>query len=249
MKRAMVFLILSFATAALVSGCATKKFVREQLGATEGRLGQRVDTQETELKQTAERTGANAQALDATNQRLQGVDSRVQGVDSRVQGIDSRVTEVDSRVTEVSALAKDAKRDAGVAGEAVRETDRRFANRNKLSALETKSVYFDFGKADVRDEGMAELEEIAKALKADPNAVVELHGFADARGTDIYNYRLTRERVESVTRYLVQRHGIELRRIYAVGMGKAPQESGAKADRETLSKARRVDIVLLAPQS
>jgi outer membrane protein OmpA-like peptidoglycan-associated protein len=234
MKRAMVFLILCGATAALVSGCATKKFVREQVGATEGRLGQRVETQETALKQTADRTGANAQALEAANQRLQTVDSRVQSVDSRV--------------TEVSALTTEAQRDARAAGEAVRETDRRFANRNKLGALETKSVYFDFGKADVRDQAMPELDDVAKALKADPNAVVELQGFADARGSDLYNYRLTRDRVDAVTRYLVQQ-GIELRRIYAVGMGKAPQDSAGKADREALAKSRRVDIVLLAPQS
>ena len=235
MKRAMVFLILCSATAALVSGCATKKFVREQVGSTENRLGQRVDTQAAELRQTTERVGANAQALETANQRLQTVDSAVQGVDSRV--------------TEVSALAKQAQRDASAAGEAVRDTDRRFANRNKLSTLETKSVFFDFGKADVRDEGMAELEDVAKALKADPNAVVELHGFADPRGSDVYNYRLTRDRVDAVTRYLVQHHGIELRRIYAVGMGKVSQERGAPADRDALSKSRRVDIVLLAPQS
>jgi outer membrane protein OmpA-like peptidoglycan-associated protein len=241
MKRAMVFLILCGASAALVSGCATKKFVREQVGATEGRLGQRVDTQETELKQTVERTGANAQALQAANDRLQGIDSRVQGVDSRVQG-------VDSRVTEVSALAKQAQQDASAAGEAVRATDQRFANRNKLAALETKSVFFDFGKADVRDQAMPELEDVAKALKADPNAVVELQGFADSRGSDLYNYRLTRDRVDAVTRYLVQQ-GIELRRIYAVGMGKPPRDNGGKADREALARSRRVDIVLLAPQS
>jgi outer membrane protein OmpA-like peptidoglycan-associated protein len=234
MKRAMVVLILCGASAALVSGCATKKFVREQVGATEGRLGQRVDTQETELKQTAERTGATAQALQAANERLQGIDSRVQGVDSRV--------------TEVSALAKQAQQDASAAGEAVRATDQRFANRNKLATLETKSVFFDFGKADVRDQAMPELEDVAKALKADPNAVVELQGFADSSGSDLYNYRLTRDRVDAVTRYLVQQ-GIELRRIYAVGMGKAPREKNAKADREALARSRRVDIVLLAPQS
>ena len=241
MKRAMVFIMLCGASAALVSGCATKKFVREQLGATESRIGSRVDTQGTELRQTAERTGANAQALEQANQKLQGIDSRVQGVDSRVAG-------VDSRVTEVSALAAQAQRDANAAGEAVRATDQRFANRNKLATLETKSVFFDFGKSDVRDQAMPELEDVAKALKADPNAVVELQGFADSRGSDDYNFRLTRERVEAVTRYLVQQ-GIELRRIHAVGMGKARQENGAKADREALAKSRRVDMVLLAPQS
>jgi outer membrane protein OmpA-like peptidoglycan-associated protein len=242
MKRAMVFLVLCGATAALVSGCATKKYVREQVGVTETRLGQRVDTQAGELRQTGERTTANTQALQAASERLQGVDSRVQGIDSRVQG-------VDSRVTEVSALAKQAQQDANAAGEAVRVTDQRFANRNKLATLETKSVYFDFGKADVRDEGYAELEDVAKALKADPNAVVELQGFADPRGSDVYNYRLTRDRVDAVVRHLVMRHGIELRRIHAVGMGKAPAENGGKTNRDALAKSRRVDIVLFAPQS
>jgi outer membrane protein OmpA-like peptidoglycan-associated protein len=234
MKRAMVVLILCCATAVTASACATKKFVRAQVGATEDRLGQRVDTQETEirtqqtelrtqqteLRQTAERTGANAQALEAANQRLQGVDSRV---------------------TEVSALAKNAQEEAGAVAQ-------RFANRNKYAALETKSVYFDFDKAELRDEGFNELEEIARALKADPNAVVELQGFADSRGSDVYNQRLTRERVDAVVRYLVQRHGVELRRVFGVGMGKVPQAAGEGSGRDALAKSRRVDIVLLAPQ-
>jgi outer membrane protein OmpA-like peptidoglycan-associated protein len=232
MKRPMAVLILCCATAVLVSACATKKFVREQVGATETKLGQRVDTQETELRQTSERTGANTQALEAANQRFQGVDSQL---------------------SEVSALAKDARKEAGTVGDVLRETDtrltQRFANRNKYSALETKSVYFDFNKADLRDEGMTDLEDVAKALKADPNAVVELQGFADPRGADQYNYRLTRDRVDAVIRYLVQRHGIELRRVHAVGMGKEPQAAGTPASKDVLAKSRRVDIVLLAPQS
>jgi outer membrane protein OmpA-like peptidoglycan-associated protein len=238
MNRSMVVVILCAATAVVASGCATKKFVREQVGMTENALGYRVDTTQTELRQTAEKTGANAQAIDAATQKIEGVDTRVAAVDTRVG--------------EVSALAADAKKEAGSVGQALRETDekhtQRFNNRNKYSALETKTVYFDFNKANLRDEGMSELEDIAKALKADPNAMVELQGFADSRGSDDYNFRLTRDRVDAVTRYLVQRHGIELRRVSAVGMGKAPQTNG-KADREALAKSRRVDIVLLAPQS
>ena len=232
MKRPMAVLILCCATAILVSACATKKFVREQVGTTEAKLGQRVDTQETELRQTSERTGANTQALTTANQRLQGVDSQL---------------------GEVSALAKDAKTEAGTVGEALRETDsrltQRFANRNKYAMVETKLVYFDFNKADLRDEGMIDLEEVAKALKADPNAVLELQGFADQRGADKYNYQLTRDRVDAVTRYLVQRHGIDLRRIHAVGMGKATLAAGEKGNKDTYAKARRVEMRLLAPQS
>jgi outer membrane protein OmpA-like peptidoglycan-associated protein len=236
MSRAIAVLMLSSAAVLVVSGCATKKYVREQVGATETKLGQRVDTQETQLRQTAER---NTKELEAVNQKIQGVGSQL--------------GEVSALAKDANAAAQDARKEAGAVAEALKETDlrltQRIANRNKYSPLETKSIYFDFDKANIRDEGMSELEEIAKALKADPNAIVELQGYADPRGDDQYNYRLTRDRVDAVIRYLVQHHGIELRRISAVGMGKEPQAPGTKATKDALAKSRRVDIVVLAPQS
>jgi outer membrane protein OmpA-like peptidoglycan-associated protein len=229
MKQTMVVVMLCGVVAGLATGCATKKFVREQLGATETKLGQRVDTQQTELQQTADRTAANSQAIEAAGQRLTGVDSRLE---------------------EVSGVATDARKQAGTVADNLRDVDtrlnQRFANRNKYSTLETKSVYFDFNKASLRDEGMSELEDVAKALKADPNTVVELQGYADPRGSDEYNYRLTRDRVDTVVRYLVQQ-GVELHRVHAAGMGKERQPAGT--GREALAKSRRVDIVLIAPQS
>jgi outer membrane protein OmpA-like peptidoglycan-associated protein len=153
----------------------------------------------------------------------------------------------------VGALASDAKKDAAAVAAAQRDSEaaftQRLANRNKYAMVDTKLVYFDFNRADLRDEGMAELDDVARALKADPNAVLELQGFADQRGTDRYNYQLTRDRVDAVVRYLVQRHGIDLRRIHAVGMGKATLAAGEKRSKETFAKSRRVEMRLLAPQS
>jgi len=232
MNRQFAAIVLCGGVAVLASACATKGFVREQVGTTETRITQRVDTQETKLKETSDKTVANAEAIDVAGQRLQGLDGRL---------------------TEVGALASDAKKDAVAVAAAQRDSEaaftQRFSNRNKYAMVETKLVYFDFNKADLRDEGMGDLEEIARALKADPNAVVELQGFADPRGTDRYNYQLTRERVDAVTRYLVQRHGIDLRRIHAVGMGKATLPAGEKGTKEVFAKSRRVELRLLAPQS
>ena len=239
MNRQFAAMILCGGVAMLASACATKGFVREQVGTTETRISQRVDTQETRLKETSDKTAANSQALDATGQRLQGLDGKVTGLDGRV--------------TEVGTLASDAKKDAAAVAAAQRDAEtafnQRFSNRNKYAMVETKLVYFEFNKADLRDEGMSELEEVAKALKADPNAVLELQGFADPRGTDRYNYQLTRDRVDAVVRYLVQRHGIDLRRLHAVGMGKATLAAGEKGNKETFAKSRRVEMRLLAPQS
>jgi outer membrane protein OmpA-like peptidoglycan-associated protein len=239
MQRRLVTLILCGGIGVLASACATKGFVREQVGTTETRLSQRVDTQESQLRQTSERVNASTQALESTGQRVQGLDTRVSGLDTRVG--------------EVQTLASDAKKDAAAVAAAQRDAEaqftQRFANRNKYSTVDTKMIFFDFAKADLRDEGINELEDVARALKADPNASLELQGFADPRGTDRYNYQLTRDRVDSVVRYLVQRHGIDLRRIHAVGMGKAAPVAGEKPNKDTLAKSRRVEIRLVAPQS
>jgi outer membrane protein OmpA-like peptidoglycan-associated protein len=232
MKRVIATLIVFGSAAILLQACATKGFVREQVGSTETKLAQRADAQESQLKQTTDRTAANAQAIEATGQRLQGVDSRL---------------------GEVATTADGAKRDAATVASAQKEAEegwrQRFGNRNKFSSLEEKVIYFDFGKAELKDEGINELAEVARALQADPNAVLELQGFADPRGSDRYNYQLTRERVDAVTRHLVQKHGVDLRRIYAVGMGKVSPAVGEKQSRDTLAKSRRVEIRVLAPQS
>jgi peptidoglycan-associated lipoprotein len=224
-NRHLAALVVCGGLGVLFTACATKGFVREQVGTTETRITQRVDSTETKLRETAERTSSNTQALE----RLDGA------------------------VGEVGTLARDARKDAAQVAAAQKEAEatfsRRFANRNKYAMVETKSIFFDFSKADLRDEGINELEDVARALKADPNAVLELQGFADPRGTDRYNYTLTRERVDAVVRYLVQRHGIDLRRIAAVGMGKIALAAGEKGDKDTFAKSRRVDIRLLAPQS
>lgn len=232
MNRQFVALLMCGGIGLLVSACATKGFVREHVGATETRITTRVDAQETKLRETSDRTASNTQAIEATGQRLQTLDGRV---------------------SDANALASEAKKDAATVAAAQKESEtafnQRFKDRNKYSMVETKLIYFDFNKSDLKDEGMTELEEVAKALKADPNAVLELQGYADQRGPDRYNYQLTRERVDAVTRYLVQRHGIDLRRIHAVGMGKASLASGEKPGKDTYSKSRRVEIRLFAPQS
>lgn len=239
MKRVTVSLILCGGIALLASACATKDFVRTTVGTSESRLSQRVDGQETRLKETTDQTAANSQAIEANKQQVQG----------QIQGLDGKVGEV-------RTLATDAQKKAESASEAVRDADTRLqalnsrvANRNKFAMVETRTVYFDFDKANLKDDGVNELEDIAKALKNDINSIVELQGFADARGTDRYNYNLTRERVDAVARYLVTRGGIDVRRIHSVGMGKVALATGERGNNETYAKARRVDIRLLSPQS
>ena len=254
MTRSLVSLILCGGVAVLGSACATKEFVQKQVSATESKLTQRVtstessltqqmttaqsklteraDLQETKLRETSDRAGESQQAIAAADQRL---------------------ATLDTRVGEAGALATGAKAEADRAAASAQGAEarlaQRFAGRNKYRLLDTKSVYFASGQIELRSQDVNELEAMAKALAADPNAILELQGFADAQGSDRYNRELARERVETVMRHLVQRHGIELRQFRALAMGKVPVAAGEKASAEALASARRVDMRLLTPWS
>jgi len=229
MKRRLVSLILCGVVGSIGSACATKNFVRDEVGATERRITDQMTTtenaQEAKLRATADRVGETRQAVDVADQRINGLDVRVGEAGARASGAERGARDVEARLSQ------------------------RLASRNRYRLVETKSVYFDSGQTEVRGQDADELASVANALMADPNAVIELQGFADMRGSDRSNRELARERVEAVMRYLVQHHGIELRQTSAIAMGKGTLAPGEKPSAEILAKARRVDIRLLTPWS
>jgi outer membrane protein OmpA-like peptidoglycan-associated protein len=243
MTRGVVSLILCGGVAVLGSACATKDFVEQQVNVSEAKLAQRITTtqsglsaradgQDTRLRETADRASENRQAIATAGQRLHRLDAQVGQVGEVA-------TAARSRADVATAAAVDAETRLG----------QRLAGRNKYRVVDTKVVYFDTGRTEVRNQDVAGLDELAKVLTADPNAVLELHGFTDPQGSDRYNRELARDRTDAVMRYLVQRHGIELRQLLAISMGKATPAPGTKLTPEVLAQARRVELRLLAPWS
>ena len=243
MTRPLASLTLCIGMSIFSVACATKDFVEERVGeleskltgqmaATRTQLTERVDLQETKLRDTVESTGENRRAVGVADERLRSLDTRVGEVDSIAEG-------AKTRADRAAVLAQDA--EARLA--------QRFAGRNRYRLIDTKSVYFGSGQIEMRSQDASELDEVAKALVADPNAILELQGFADSQGSDRYNRELARERVESVVSYLVQRHGVELRQLRGVAMGRVTLAQGEKPSAEALASARRVDIRLFSPWS
>lgn len=233
MKAKRMTALLIGGVTLLSFGCATKGYVREQLTPTQQKLaetGQRVDGHDAKLRDTAE---------------------RVEGMDKRLGETGAVATRASSQAEEAGALARDAKKSADSTAEAVRDLDtrmtQRFANRNRFTALDTRSIFFDFGRTELTDGGMTSLVEVVKALKEDPNAIIELTGHTDGVGAQRANLQISRDRVDAVARYLVQQ-GVEVRRIHTVGLGKAVPVADNNT-REGRAKNRRVDIRLLSPQS
>lgn len=72
-------------------------------------------------------------------------------------------------------------------------------------------IYFDFDKAELRQDALPVLEDAVKALKKDPSLTLLLTGNADIRGSESYNLKLAARRAESVQDYLIKQEIAEER--------------------------------------
>jgi len=112
--------------------------------------------------------------------------------------------------------------------------------RIKVGAkFEVKNIFFDFGKATLREDSKEELDKLYDIMNRS-EIVIEFGGHTDNVGSDEANLKLSQERVNSVKTYLVDK-GINEARIAAVGYG----ESQPIADNETdegRQKNRRVEL-------
>lgn len=79
-------------------------------------------------------------------------------------------------------------------------------------------VFFDWDKAEVRQDAMPIIDQLAQALRQTPNAPVVVEGHADTSGAADYNVRLSERRAEAVAAILEQR-GVDRERMQLVARG------------------------------
>ncbi len=85
--------------------------------------------------------------------------------------------------------------------------------------IKNVKIYFDFDKADIREDAASILSEAVKTLNRNPEADILITGNCDIRGTESYNLKLGRQRGEAVKQFMLDK-GIEERRIRIVSRGK-----------------------------
>lgn len=104
-------------------------------------------------------------------------------------------------------------------------------------------VFFDFDKAELKEESIPDLERLVDFLKAYPSVRILIEGHTDDVGTDAYNDRLSQRRADAVKEYLV-RNGIESRRIETKGWGRRrPLVPGTSE--EARAQNRRVEVSVI----
>jgi outer membrane protein OmpA-like peptidoglycan-associated protein len=117
------------------------------------------------------------------------------------------------------------------------------ASNGQVSAQqEKKSIFFDFGKKDVKAEYYGVLADTASYLKKHKHAMLTIQGNTDDIGSDSYNQVLGLKRAESIKHYLVKM-GVKKSQITVVSNG-AKDPIASNKDKAGRMKNRRGDITI-----
>ena len=203
------------------TACATKKFVRGEVG----QVNTKVEGLSTQLEETQERTKKN---------------------EARITEVDTKADAAGKSASAAQSAADEARGEATKAGErasAVEAASKRLIYEVVLSEDQGN---FKFGRTDLPDTAKQRIDQMITDLKADPKGVfIEIEGHTDNVGSKIYNEKLGEERAEAVKRYLYEAHQVPLHKINVISYGEEKPVSPNKT-RDGRAQNRRVVIRVLA---
>ena len=233
MQRRSIVLLVS-ATLIATSGCASRKYVRNEVKTTGDALTARIETNEGETKEVRD-------SVDRVGQKVTGVEGRVSELDSGMNSLKGEVQSADEKAAKAQTSADRAAGDIVI-------LDQRFQNRNAFVIADEKAVQFKFDSAKLDQSYQALLDEIADSLMQNPDAIVVLEGRTDASGDKDYNVKLGERRVDAVRRYLAVEKGIPVYKIHLISLGAAKPIAENKT-RDGREKNRAVTMTILVPRT
>ncbi|MSO81694.1 MAG: OmpA family protein [Acidobacteria bacterium] len=223
---------LSVATA---PACATKGFVREEVGTVNTKVGTLTGT----VEQTQQRVGQNEARIGAVDQKAEAAgkaatDARAAATDAR-GAADKAAAAANAVGGRVDKVAAQVAAEAAAARRLILEVTLNEAQGN-----------FRSGIAELPDEAKARLDQVVSQLKTSPqNVYIEIEGHTDNTGSTALNEQLGLERAEAVKRYFYEQHQIPLHKINVISFGEekpvAPNNT-----RDGRAQNRRVVVRVLS---
>ena len=125
-------------------------------------------------------------------------------------------------------------------------TDGMSALQKLIASLEanSKTIYFDFDKYNIRPDADAELQQMAKILKDNPTYTGILKAHTDSKGSDEYNQVLSQNRAKEAKKVLVAA-GIEAARIETTASSEAAPIASNTDDDSGRKFNRRVELYVV----
>ena len=210
------------------TACATKKFVRQNVGE----VNEKVDSMGRSLEETQERTRRN--------------EGRITEVDAKAAAAGQSARAANDAAVAANTAAVAANKVGTEATTKIDTFDRASKRLVYEVVLSEDQGNFKFGKTVLPDEAKQKLDQMVAQMKQDPkNIYLEIEGHTDSIGAPATNEKIGLARAEAVKRYLYEQYQIPLHKMNVISYGKdkpiAPNKT--KAGR---AQNRRVVIKVLA---
>ena len=200
-------------------GCATKKYVRNQLTPINNKIGELDDI-------TAKNTND-----------IKTVDGKAQ------QGIEA-ASAADQKAGTAATSADQANQGVARVGNGLNGLQGTVENLDNYKPVANTTVLFGFNKFNLTKTDQQSLDEFAQQIGQQKHYIVQVQGYTDNVGSADYNSQLSRRRADAVIQYLAAKYNVPTYRIYIIGLG----EDNPVAENKNSSgraKNRRVDVQLL----
>jgi outer membrane protein OmpA-like peptidoglycan-associated protein len=203
MRKSLIAASLLSLTVALAPACATKKYVRTEVGG----VNSKVDT----LSGTVEQTQG----------RIQQDEAKIGQVDQKAEAAGKSAETAQNTATAAQTAARQA---AARADQVNTELSANIAAGRKLVyevTLSEDQGNFKFGKTELPDEAKMRIDQVIGQLKGQQgkDVYIEVEGHTDNVGGKDMNYELGLERAEAVKKYLYTQHQIPLHKINVISYG------------------------------
>lgn len=106
----------------------------------------------------------------------------------------------------------------------------------------TLKVLFDFDKSIIKKGSFGDVDNLVGVMKNYPDLNVAIEGHTDYIGTNAYNQKLSQRRADAVKKYMVEKGGIDAKRLKAIGYGEEKPIADNKT-KEGRAQNRRVEAV------
>jgi outer membrane protein OmpA-like peptidoglycan-associated protein len=231
MKQKLFAASIIALSVAIAPACATKGFVREEVGT----VNSKVDTLATTVEQTQERVGQN--------------EARIGAVDQKAEAAGKAAADARTAANEARGVADEATAAATAVGGRVDAVTTEVAATRRLIYTVTLSEdqgNFSFGRAELPDAARTRVDQMIDQLKANPqNIYIEIEGHTDNVGSEDVNERLGLERAEAVKRYLYEQHQVPLHKINVISYGES-KPVAPNNTRDGRAQNRRVVVRVLS---
>lgn len=217
------FLIAILGATALVSGCATKGYVRQNVTPVQDKLNQvadQVTKQGGDIQKTQQDVQKNTQAISATDEKLAGTDRRANDAMTSANKANDQAQKDDQEIAQLRGV---------------------IANLDDYKVANQATVLFKFNSAELSKDDKDQLDQIASNTSSLKKYFIAVEGYTDTIGDANYNLQLSRRRADAVVVYLSAEKKVPFYQIRTIGLGENNLVDTGKTA-QARAKNRRVEV-------